>query len=194
MRSREFDVAGVAYRAKRLSAYDQFAIFRRLTPILPALSGLDLGMRVMNLKPALISALFAPLRDVGDDELDAVFSDCLAAIERADGAAVGTPGVSSLLSITMSVVAINFGPLFAMTRPQFEPCPPSDKDKGYGDLGPVAMPAGKDWLFAPMHAGLCRYTDLKDGTLQIEDIAEMSDALSVRSENEARLRYVAEQD
>jgi len=35
--------------------------------------------------------------------------------------------------------------------------------------------------------GMCRYESLLDGTLTLEDIARMNDALDVRSENQDRL-------
>ena len=191
----EFAVEGIAYRAKRLSAAKQFALFRLLTPILPTLSGMDVGLRLPGLKPAQISKLLAPLSDVGDETLDLVFAQGLAACERVDGEDIGAPGLSALLSITMNVVSINFGPMFAMKRPEFDPCPNSENDKGFGDLGPVSMPDGEDWLYAPAMASppLCRLLELEDGTYQIEHVAKMNDLLTVRSENEARLRYVADQ-
>jgi hypothetical protein len=40
----------------------------------------------------------------------------------------------------------------------------------------------------PVLEGLCRYESLIDGSLDLEDIARMNDALDVRAENEARYR------
>jgi hypothetical protein len=37
---------------------------------------------------------------------------------------------------------------------------------------------------APVHAGMCRYESLKDGTLDLADIALMNDSLAVRADNE----------
>lgn len=48
------------------------------------------------------------------------------------------------------------------------------------------MPDGEDWLLRPVLAGCCRYESLVDGTLSLEDVACMNDALDVRAENEAR--------
>ena len=36
----------------------------------------------------------------------------------------------------------------------------------------------------PVLSGLCRYESLKDGTLDLADIALMNDALAVKSDNE----------
>lgn len=44
-----------------------------------------------------------------------------------------------------------------------------------------------DFLLAPVMAGLCRYESLKDGSLDLEDIAIMNDALGVRADNERRI-------
>jgi hypothetical protein len=49
------------------------------------------------------------------------------------------------------------------------------------------MSTGEDWLLRPVVEGMCRYESLKDGTLELVDIARMNDALDVRYENERRL-------
>lgn len=38
----------------------------------------------------------------------------------------------------------------------------------------------------PVMAHLCKYESLKDGTLDLADVALMNDALDVQNENEAR--------
>jgi hypothetical protein len=53
------------------------------------------------------------------------------------------------------------------------------------------MPGNLDWLLAPVVAGLCKYESLKDGTLDLYDIALMNDALAIKSENDARARAAA---
>lgn len=47
---------------------------------------------------------------------------------------------------------------------------------------------------APVVAGLCRFESLKDGSLDLADIAFMNDALAVRSDNEALAREVMEKN
>lgn len=44
-----------------------------------------------------------------------------------------------------------------------------------------------DWLMAPVEAGMCRFESLKDGTLDLADIALMNDTIAVKSENERRV-------
>lgn len=40
-----------------------------------------------------------------------------------------------------------------------------------------------DWLLRPVIKGMCRYESLKDGTIDLADIALMNDALDVLAEN-----------
>lgn len=56
----------------------------------------------------------------------------------------------------------------------------------------VSLPENEDWLYRPVVEGLCKYESLKDGTLDLEDIAKMNDALDVKYENEARYRKANE--
>ena len=49
------------------------------------------------------------------------------------------------------------------------------------------MGSGEDWLMRPVLEGMCRYESLKDGSLELLDIARMNDALDVRHENERRI-------
>jgi len=45
----------------------------------------------------------------------------------------------------------------------------------------------------PVVEGLCKYESLLDGTLDLEDIARMNDAISVKYENQERLRKAQEE-
>lgn len=49
------------------------------------------------------------------------------------------------------------------------------------------MPDGEGWLLRPVTRGLCRYESLKDGTLDLFDMARMNDMLDVDDENRARV-------
>lgn len=46
---------------------------------------------------------------------------------------------------------------------------------------------------APVLEGLCKYESLLDGTLGLEDIALMNDALAVRADNQAAARRIAQE-
>lgn len=48
------------------------------------------------------------------------------------------------------------------------------------------MPDETDWLMRPVMEGMCRYESLEDGTLDLEAVARMNDALDVRAENQRR--------
>jgi hypothetical protein len=46
------------------------------------------------------------------------------------------------------------------------------------------MNDGEDWLMQPVLAGLCKYESLTDGSVSLEDLQMMHDALDVKHENE----------
>jgi hypothetical protein len=48
------------------------------------------------------------------------------------------------------------------------------------------LPSGEDWLLRPVLEGLCQYESLKNGAIDLADVADMNDALNVRAENERR--------
>ena len=50
----------------------------------------------------------------------------------------------------------------------------------------MSLPEGEDWLLRPVLRGCCRYESLIDGTIGLEDIARLNDALDVQDENERR--------
>lgn len=52
----------------------------------------------------------------------------------------------------------------------------------------MTLPGGEDWLLRPVVRGLCRYESLLNGTLSLEDVGRMNDALDVQDENERRCR------
>lgn len=54
------------------------------------------------------------------------------------------------------------------------------------------MSGGEDWLLRPVLEKMCLYESLKDGTLDLLDIAKMNEALSVKIENENRYRKAQE--
>lgn len=53
------------------------------------------------------------------------------------------------------------------------------------------MPDGEDFYLAPIPLGYYRYTDLLEGPLSIEHIAEIHDAMAYEAENRARLAEAA---
>lgn len=55
------------------------------------------------------------------------------------------------------------------------------------------MADGEDYLMRPVIEGACSYESLKDGTLDLEDVARMNAALDVKATNE-RLYREAQQE
>lgn len=49
------------------------------------------------------------------------------------------------------------------------------------------LPDEQEWLLAPVLHGFIKYESLKDGTLDLCDVAELNDALACRQDNEARI-------
>lgn len=50
------------------------------------------------------------------------------------------------------------------------------------------MMAQEDWLLRPVLNKLCLYESLIDGTLDLNDVALLNEALDVEAENQYRLR------
>lgn len=44
------------------------------------------------------------------------------------------------------------------------------------------------WVMRPALEGVCHYESLIDGSLDLEDVARMNEALDVRAENRARVQ------
>lgn len=50
------------------------------------------------------------------------------------------------------------------------------------------MVGKEDWLLRPVLHGLCKYESLIDGTISLEDIDLLNEALDVQAENQYRCR------
>lgn len=55
------------------------------------------------------------------------------------------------------------------------------------------LPDHEDWLLRPVIRGLCRFESLKDGTVDLADIALMNDALDVQVDNQLLLERFNDQ-
>jgi len=49
------------------------------------------------------------------------------------------------------------------------------------------MPNGEDYLLRPVDSGLTPFSSLKDGSIDLADIAMMNDYLDLKADNEARI-------
>jgi len=54
------------------------------------------------------------------------------------------------------------------------------------------MADDEDWVMRPVLEGLCLYESLRDGSLDLEDVARMNEAIDVKIENENRYRKANE--
>lgn len=54
------------------------------------------------------------------------------------------------------------------------------------------MPDGLDWLLRPVVKRMCLYESLKDGTIDLADIAIMNEALDVLADNQQIAQRIAE--
>lgn len=52
----------------------------------------------------------------------------------------------------------------------------------------VRLPDDEDYLLRPVIRGMCKFESLRDGSVDLADIALMNDALAVDAENAARLQ------
>lgn len=55
------------------------------------------------------------------------------------------------------------------------------------------MAEDEDYVMRPVIEGLCKYESLLDGSIDLGDIARMNDAISVKYENQERLRKANEE-
>ncbi|WP_394025313.1 DUF6889 family protein [Xanthobacter flavus] len=52
----------------------------------------------------------------------------------------------------------------------------------------MSLPDGLDWLLRPVERGWCQYESLKNGTLDLADVAVMNEAIGVFDENQRRIQ------
>lgn len=57
---------------------------------------------------------------------------------------------------------------------------------------PVSLPDHMDYLMRPVLEGMCRMESLYDGTLSLDQVALMNDALDVKAENMRRQQQAME--
>lgn len=53
-----------------------------------------------------------------------------------------------------------------------------------GSVTWATMGESEDWVMRPVLEGVCKYESLIDGTLGLEDVRRMNDALDVKNTNE----------
>lgn len=58
----------------------------------------------------------------------------------------------------------------------------------------MGMSDGEEWVIRPAIERVCLYESLKDGTLDLEDVARMNAGLDVKVENENRRNKANQKD
>ena len=170
----QFTIKDKTFDSGRLNAFQQLHVVRRLAPVterLVALAG-SAGD-----PEAFLGPLARTVGELPDADVDYILNACLDVTQiRQD-----TGGFARL--------RVN-GVVMFFRRPPlgFKPC-----GEGCG-IRWVTLPDGQDWLMRPVLRGLCRYEGLKDGTLSLEDVALMNDALTVQEENERRFMAAKEKE
>ena len=56
------------------------------------------------------------------------------------------------------------------------------------------MPGNEYWILRPVAKGMCKYESLIDGTLDLNDMALMNDALDVIADNEYLVEKARERE
>lgn len=190
------------YRAPRLSAFDQHAVLRLLNPVLD-----DFRQRTQRRARRLdmplrrqVDALNAAVANIEASTLSELFTLCLARVERKDGdewrmiwsAEDEMPlfedlTAGRLVALVVRTVLAHLTPFFARKTLEFQPTRGASYE-------PVGLYDGLSWLLMPVERGMCHYESLKDGTLDLVDIALMNDQIAVAGENSARAQKAAQRE
>ena len=170
----QFTIKDKTFDSGRLNAFQQLHVVRRLAPVterLVALAG-SAGD-----PEAFLGPLARTVGELPDADVDYILNACLDVTQirqdtggfarlRVNGVVMFPLDLTMLLGIAAHVLKDNLSGFFA-------------------DLPSVLRPVLR---------GLCRYEGLKDGTLSLEDVALMNDALTVQEENERRFMAAKEKE
>ena len=192
----QFTIKDKTFDSGRLNAFQQLHVVRRLAPVterLVALAG-SAGD-----PEAFLGPLARTVGELPDADVDYILNACLDVTQiRQDTGGFARLRVNGVMHVPAGSdhAARHRGacperqPVRFFRRPPlgFEPCGESCGIRW------VTLPDGQDWLMRPVLRGLCRYEGLKDGTLSLEDVALMNDALTVQEENERRFMAAKEKE
>ena len=186
----QFTIKDKTFDSGRLNAFQQLHVVRRLAPVterLVALAG-SAGD-----PEAFLGPLARTVGELPDADVDYILNACLDVTQirqdtggfarlRVNGVVMFPLDLTMLLGIAAHVLKDNLSGFFA------------DLPSVLNRAGKAAESDGQDWLMRPVLRGLCRYEGLKDGTLSLEDVALMNDALTVQEENERRFMAAKEKE
>lgn len=195
-----FEFIGETYRTAKVSAFDQHKMLRLLDPVLNDFRQRTYIRRGRDFITAnrQMEALTTAVSSIEAESLADLFDVCLAGIERAtdDGwhPIYSTDDQNSLfedltagrlVALVVRIVLLSLMPFFTRKSLEFKPTPgPSYSHEALYD--------GLSWLLMPVERGFCRYESLKDGTLDLTDIALMNDQIAVTAENTIRAQKAAQ--
>lgn len=185
-----------AYSGPALNAFDQFECLNLLSQISERVrAGKARGTLD---QVGLIASAVEALDEGVTERLCAL---CLPSLQQheADGDAVPVwdadvadlvvdMSAARLLGLLARVIAENLQSYLA--RERFEVPRGTDGPLSYSV---VELPNGKSWLLRPVEAGMCKFESLLDGTLDLNHVALMNEAISVRVENETRARAASQE-
>ena len=183
----EFEIKGVNYRTAKLDVFQQLKVSRKLLPVLAGLvsefSTLKAQAAAGN-SGAVLESVLPKIADtlaaLPDEDVNAVIYPCLDEGVRSGRTDVRRYGPVYHAAAGGAGGRRQPGKFFERT--------PRQRD-AYPAIGPVldSMPEGEDFLMRPVDAGLIPYTALKDGSVDLADIARMNDWLDLKADNENRI-------
>ncbi len=205
MSERDFEVNGKKFKLGKIDPIKQFHIVRRMGPvmseILPAAMDFNRAQKTLNMEDqdavfGEAAKVFAPvmvgLSKLSDADADRVLYGLLASVEvqqsTGNWARVANDSMIMMQDLELPVLMQIAGRAFMFNLSGFT----SGGVQTDREVNWVSMPDDEDWLYRPVAEGLCKYESLKDGTLDLLDIAKMNDLLDVKYENEARYRKANE--
>ncbi|MCJ2036397.1 DUF6889 family protein [Methylobacterium sp. J-068] len=199
MRALDITFGGARYRGAYLNAFDQFAALQAVTPILERLA--SSGSHEKAPASDRLGLLVRAMDELSEDQATRLCDLCLTGISREDAGAWRSVwdaeagdvlfedlGTAQLLALLGRVILENLRPYLMRERAEIQ---------AQGDeplrFTVAELPSGRSWLMRPVERGMCRYESLKDGTLDLADLALMNETLAVAIENESRARLAAKQ-
>lgn len=198
-RALDITFGGARYRGAYLNAFGQFDALQAVTPLLERLAA-QKGKRGTESTDRL-SLLVRAMEGLDEGQAERLCGLCLTGLEREEGdawlpvwddEAGDTPlsdlGTAQILSLLGRVILQNLRGYLLRERAEIKRLGDDPLD-----FEPVELPSGRSWLMRPVERGMCRFESLKDGTLDLADLALMNETLAVAAENESRARRAARQ-
>jgi hypothetical protein len=90
----EFEVDGVKYRSRKLNAFEQIHVFRKLAPILGSASSMIEALRphdgaTLDIDMGALMPLIDAIAGMPEDDVNFVLKKCLSVVQRAQPTAAG---------------------------------------------------------------------------------------------------------